>query len=115
MEQIVLEVDDQTAKAWRNTSAKLRTQIGKNLKQALNDSKTSEIYKDKEAILSLKLNEIPFLTKTYEFKFPILFQIYPEGKGTIIENEQLDIYASGRTASDAKMTFTANLITPTPG
>lgn len=103
MEQIVLEVDDKTAKAWRNTPAKLRTQIGKNLKLAINDSTTSEIYKDKEAILSLKLNEISFLTKTYEFKFPILFQIYPEGKGTIIENEQLDIYASGKTVSDAKI------------
>lgn len=38
MERIVLEVDDQTAKAWRNTSAKLRTQIGKNLAHILNDS-----------------------------------------------------------------------------
>jgi len=38
MERIVLEVDDMTAKAWRNTSAKLRTQIGKNLEQVLNDS-----------------------------------------------------------------------------
>jgi hypothetical protein len=38
MERIVLEVDDLTAKAWRNTSAKLRTQIGKNLEQVLNDS-----------------------------------------------------------------------------
>ena len=38
MERIVLEVDDQTAKAWRNTSAKLRSQIGKNIEQILNDS-----------------------------------------------------------------------------
>ena len=105
MEQIVLEVDEQTAKAWRNTPARLRTQIGKNLKLVLNDTlkKPSEVYKDKEAILSLKLTHIPFLAKNYEFKFPILFQIYSEGKGTIVENEQLDIYASGKTITDAKI------------
>ena len=104
MEQLVLEMDDQTARAWRNTSAKLRTKIGNNLKLVLTDSlkETSEIYKDKETILSLKLSEISFLNKTYEFKFPILFQIYQEGKGTIIENEQLDIYASGKNTADAK-------------
>jgi hypothetical protein len=38
MERIVLEVDDRTAKAWRNTSAKLRAQIGKNLELILTDS-----------------------------------------------------------------------------
>ena len=49
----------------------LRTQIGKNLKLVLNDTlkKPSELYKDKEAILSLKLTHIPFLAKNYEFKF----------------------------------------------
>jgi len=105
MEQIVLEVDDQTAKAWRNTSAKLRDQIGKNLELMLTDSlnKTSKIYEEKEAIVSLKLAKISVLSKTYEFKFPVLFQIYSEGKGTIIENEQLDIFASGKTVSDAKI------------
>ena len=65
--------------------------------------KTSEIYNDKEAILSLKLDSISFYSKKYEFKFPILFQIYSEGKGTIIENEQLDIYASGKTITEAKI------------
>jgi hypothetical protein len=38
MERIVLEVDEQIAKAWRNTSAKLRTQISKNLENILSDS-----------------------------------------------------------------------------
>ena len=54
MERIVLEVDDQTAKAWRNTSAKLREQIGKNLELVLNDSLT----KSKEANFELLLQEI---------------------------------------------------------
>ena len=38
MERIVLEVDAQTARAWRNTSAKLRIKIGKSLEQVLTDS-----------------------------------------------------------------------------
>jgi hypothetical protein len=54
MERIVLEVDDQTAKAWRNTSAKLREQIGKNLELVLNDS----LNKSKEANFELLLQEI---------------------------------------------------------
>jgi len=54
MERIVLEVDDQTAKAWRNTSAKLREQIGKNLEQVLNDS----LNKSKEANFEMLLKEI---------------------------------------------------------
>ena len=45
MERIVLEVNDQTAKAWRNTSAKLRTRIEKNLELVINDS----LNKSKEA------------------------------------------------------------------
>jgi len=54
MERIVLEVDDQTAKAWRNTSAKLREQIGKNLELVLNDS----LNKSKDANFELLLQEI---------------------------------------------------------
>lgn len=65
--------------------------------------KPSEIYNDKEAILSLKLDDISYLNRTYFFKFPILFQFYSEGQGTIIENEQLDLYASGKSMSDAKI------------
>jgi len=44
MERIILEVDEKTAKAWRNTSPKLRSQIEKNLELVLADSlnKTSE-------------------------------------------------------------------------
>jgi hypothetical protein len=53
MERIVLEVNDQTAKAWRNTSAKLRTQIGKNLEQILADS----LSKTREANFELLLQE----------------------------------------------------------
>ena len=53
MERIVLEVDDQTAKAWRNTSAKLRTQIGKSLEQVLTDS----LSKSKEANFELLLQD----------------------------------------------------------
>jgi len=54
MERIVQEVDDQIAKAWRNTSAKLREHIGKNLELVLNDS----LNKSKEANFELLLQEI---------------------------------------------------------
>jgi hypothetical protein len=53
MERIVLEVGDQTAKAWRNTSAKLRAQIGKNLEQVLTES----LDKTKEANFELLLRD----------------------------------------------------------
>jgi hypothetical protein len=45
MERIILEVDDEIAKVWRNTSAKVRAQIGKSVGQALTDSlsKTKEV------------------------------------------------------------------------
>lgn len=65
--------------------------------------KIAESYDDKEAITSLKYDKISFLSKMYFFKFPILFQIYSEGQGTIIENEQLDLYASGKTKTEAKI------------
>ena len=38
MERIVLEVDELTAKAWRNTSSKLRSQIGKSVEQMISES-----------------------------------------------------------------------------
>ena len=53
MERIILEVDEKTARAWRNTSAKLRTQIGKNLEQILTDS----LSKTKEANFELLLQD----------------------------------------------------------
>jgi hypothetical protein len=54
MERILLEVNDQTAKAWRNTSAKLRAQIGKNLESVLVDS----LNNTQEANFELLLQEI---------------------------------------------------------
>ncbi|KAA3439899.1 hypothetical protein [Rufibacter hautae] len=65
--------------------------------------KPSEIYNDKEATLSLKLDQIEFLGHKYTFIAPVLFQIYQEGGGTIIENEQLDIYAAGANLTQAKI------------
>ncbi|MFI5138341.1 MAG: hypothetical protein ACHQIM_10990 [Sphingobacteriales bacterium] len=53
MERIVLEVDDQTARVWRNTSAKLRAQIEKNLEQVL----TASLNKTKEANFEMLLQE----------------------------------------------------------
>lgn len=53
MERIVLEVNDETAKAWRNTSPKLKRQIGKNLEEMLAWSLT----KTKEANFELLLQD----------------------------------------------------------
>jgi len=67
--------------------------------------KTSEFYNDKEAILSLKLNRIETNKTIYNFNTPVLFQLYQEGKGTILENQQLDLYASGLTTTEAKLSL----------
>ena len=62
----------------------------------------SEIFQDNDATLSLKLSKIETDSKVYLFNYPVLFQIYEEGSGTIIENEQLDIYAAGKSIAEAK-------------
>ena len=38
MERIALEVDEKTAKAWRNTSPKIRKYIEKNIERIITDS-----------------------------------------------------------------------------
>ena len=53
MERIVLEVDDSLGKEWRNTSAKLRAQIEKNLELLISDS----LSKTKEANFELLLKD----------------------------------------------------------
>src|ERR1700729_4073335 len=62
----------------------------------------SEIFQDNDATLSLKLSKIETDSCTYFFNYPVLFQISQEGDGTIIENEQLDIYAAGASITAAK-------------
>jgi hypothetical protein len=53
MERIVLEVGDNTAKAWRNASAKLRSEIGKTIEQLLSTSLSNS----KEANFELLLKD----------------------------------------------------------
>ena len=53
MERIVLEVGDETAKAWRNTSPRLRSEIGKNIEALLNAS----LSKTKDANFELLLKD----------------------------------------------------------
>jgi hypothetical protein len=62
----------------------------------------SEIFQDNDATLSLKLSKIETGNRVYLFNYPVLFQISQEGNGTIIESEQLDIYAAGKTITEAK-------------
>ena len=66
-------------------------------------SKTiSDFVDDKDATLALKLSNIETATKNFLFTSPILFQIVNEGNGVIIENEQLDLFAAGKTQEEAK-------------
>jgi hypothetical protein len=75
MERIVLEVDDMTARAWRNTSAKLRTQIGKSLEQVLNDS----LNMTKEANFELLLQDARKEAAKNGLTEEILTQLLNEG------------------------------------
>ncbi len=62
----------------------------------------SEIFKDNDATLSLKFSRLESGNNVYLFRYPVLFQISQEGDGTIIENEQLDIFAAGKSIAEAK-------------
>jgi len=64
--------------------------------------KVSEIYTEDEAVLSLKFDRINSAERIYELNSPIYFQFYQEGKGIVIENEQFDLFAAGRSLNEAK-------------
>ncbi|TKK65423.1 hypothetical protein FC093_20140 [Ilyomonas limi] len=76
--------------------------VVKTTKSGRLSKKPSEIYPEKEAVLSLKLEQIVTLERKYLFNAPVFFQFYPEGKGIIIENEQLDLFAAGKSLEEAK-------------
>ncbi|MDI9363723.1 MAG: hypothetical protein QM541_02140 [Flavobacterium sp.] len=64
--------------------------------------KVSEIYMENDVVLSLKMDYILTLNNKYELNSPIYFQFYQEGKGIVIENEQFDLFAAGKTLEQAK-------------
>lgn len=64
--------------------------------------KLAEIYMENDAVLSLKIDHIVTLERRYELYTPIYFQFYQEGKGIVIENEQFDLFAAGKTLDQAK-------------
>jgi hypothetical protein len=64
--------------------------------------KISEFYAENDAVLSLKIDHIATPETKYELNAPIYFQFYQEGKGIVIENEQLDLFAAGKTLEQAK-------------
>ncbi|MBK7884433.1 MAG: hypothetical protein IPJ81_12075 [Chitinophagaceae bacterium] len=64
--------------------------------------KLAEIYMENDAVLSLKIDHIVTLERRYELNTPIYFQFYQEGKGMVIENEQFDLFAAGKTLDQAK-------------
>ncbi|HEY0175025.1 MAG TPA: hypothetical protein VGC08_01525 [Pedobacter sp.] len=67
--------------------------------------KASAIYPDKEATISLKFDRIINKGNAYTLFAPVLFQLSKEGKGNILENEQLDLYAGGATTEEAKLSL----------
>lgn len=76
--------------------------ITKDKKTGRTSKIVSEIFQDTDATLSLKLSKIEISNRIYFFNYPVLFQKYQKGQGTIIQNEQLDIYAAGKSILDAK-------------
>ncbi len=64
--------------------------------------KLAEVYMENDAVLSLKIDHIVTLERRYELNTPIYFQFYQEGKGIVIENEQFDLFAAGKTLEQAK-------------
>jgi len=62
----------------------------------------TDILHDCDSTMSIKLSTIVTDDKVFIFNYPVLFQIYQEGKGTIIENELLDIFAAGGSVIEAK-------------
>ena len=64
--------------------------------------KLSEIYMENDAVLSLKIGHIVTIERRYDLNTPIYFQFYQEGKGIVIENEQFDLFAAGKTLEQAK-------------
>lgn len=57
---------------------------------------------DANAITSIKVHEIPTSKGTIKLANTVLFEVHPEGKGILIENEMLDIFAGGASLEDAK-------------
>jgi hypothetical protein len=49
----------------------------------------------------IKYTEISYGGLSYILKEPELFTIHQESSGTLLENERLDIYASGKTMREA--------------
>lgn len=64
--------------------------------------KLAEVYMENDAVLSLKIDHIVTLERRYDLNTPIYFQFYQEGKGIVIENEQFDLFAAGKTLEQAK-------------
>lgn len=65
--------------------------------------KTKSIFVGKEAEASMRFDQIPTKRGVYELNHPVAFFVVEEGKGIILENQELDIYAPGRTPEEAKL------------
>lgn len=64
--------------------------------------KTVFVYKESESILVMQYKEIEHNRTRYVLNMPEFFTVSEEGKGVLLENEKLDLYAAGNSVHEAK-------------
>ena len=64
--------------------------------------KTVSLYRESEMHFVKEFKAIQTEERVYTLKHPELFKVSQEGKGILLENERLDIYAAGKSVADAE-------------
>ena len=64
-----------------------------------------DLYENKDTILSIAPAQIILDNKTYILNTPILCSVHKEDGNFVVENEMLDLYASGETLDEAEHDF----------
>lgn len=64
--------------------------------------KTVSLYRGSEMHFVREFNKIQSDDRVYVLKHPELFKVSEEGKGVLLENERLDIFAAGRSIEEAQ-------------
>lgn len=101
-DQIYIKPKDQKIEAKRPDQTAVGKVILRQGRTGKVSKKLAEIYMENDAVLSLKIDQIDTQERRYELNSPIYFQFYQEGKGILIENEQFDLFAAGKTLEQAK-------------
>jgi len=67
--------------------------------------KIIDVYESKDTILSIAPLQIVVENRTYDLHTPLLSTVHKEDGNYIVENEMLDLYASGATIDEAEHDF----------